>query len=292
MRERVPSTLYQSITEEIVEAIKQGAGTFQMPWHTSPPMPVNAATDAPYRGINVVSLWIGALKRGYASGYWASYRQWQKLGSQVRKGERGTLIVFYKGLPQPEGEPETEGRRFVLKSSHVFNAAQVEGWTPPDLPAEPGFDPHAQAEAFVSATGARVRHGFHHARYRADLDDIEMPSRAWFTGSSTSTSLETYYATLLHELTHWSGASHRLAREFGKRFGDQAYAMEELVAELGAAFLCAHLGITNRPRPDHAAYLASWLQILEADTRAVFLAASQAQQAVEYLGALAADNRS
>jgi antirestriction protein ArdC len=117
-----------------------------------------------------------------------------------------------------------------------------------------------------------------------------MPSPAWFTGSSTSTSLETYYATLLHELTHWTGATYRLGREFGKRYGDHAYAFEELVAELGAAFLCAELGIANEPRPDHAAYLGPWLKVLEEDSRAIFRAASLAQQAVEYLTGLAENN--
>jgi antirestriction protein ArdC len=155
------------------------------------------------------------------------------------------------------------------------------------LSKEPSFDPHAQAEAFVRATGARVRYGFNVSRYRGDLDDIEMPSPAWFTGSSTSTSLETYYATLLHELTHWSGAKHRLDRDMGTRFGDETYAFEELVAELGAAFLCAELGIANEPRPDHAAYLAGWLAVLKRDKKAIFLAARKAQEAMDYLFGLA-----
>jgi antirestriction protein ArdC len=287
------SNLYQTVTTQILDAIKSGPGSFKMPWHASgnpASMPLNASTDASYRGVNVLSLWIAAMRRGYPSGTWASYRQWASLGAQVRKGERGTLIVFYKHLPQEPGEEDEQARRFVLKSSYVFNAAQVEGWTPPGLPAEPSFNPHAQAEAFVEATKARMRYGFHRACYRRDLDDIEMPSPAWFTGSSTSTSLETYYATLLHELTHWTGATHRLRREFGKRYGDNAYAFEELVAELGAAFLCAELGIANEPRTDHAAYLGPWLKVLEQDSRAIFRAASLAQQAVEYLTGLAADN--
>lgn len=168
----------------------------------------------------------------------------------------------------------------------------MEGWTPPALPVDAGASPNEEVDAFVSATGARVRYGFHKALYRRDLDDIEMPSPAWFTGSPTSSPVQAYYATLLHEVTHWTGARHRLDREFGKRFGDQAYAFEELVAELGAAFLCATFGIANEPRPDHAAYLSSWLKVLEQDTRAIFLAASKAQEAVEYLEHLAADNSS
>jgi len=293
MQDTVPSrsSLYQSVTDKILEAMKGELRAFKMPWHTgdqAAQIPRNAFTHAPYRGINVLSLWIDAMWRGYPSGHWASYRQWQEIGAQVRKGEKGSHIVFYKPLerdvPFPEGE-EAEAPRFVLRSYAVFNGAQVEGWMPPDLPQEAAFDPNREADAFVSATGARIRHGFHRACYRRDLDDIEMPSPAWFTGSPTSSPLQAYYGVLLHELTHWSGASHRLARDFGKRFGDDAYAFEELVAELGAAFLCAELGIANEPRPDHAVYLASWLKVLEKDPRAIFLAASKAQEAAEYLAA-------
>jgi antirestriction protein ArdC len=283
MQQSVLSSPYAILTEKIIAAMKS-PGAFKMPWHTgSQPtqLPVNASTLAPYHGINVLSLWMDAEQRQYPAGYWASYRQWQGLGAQVRKGERGSLVLFYKPL---EAESEDEpARRFVARTSHVFNAAQVEGWTPPLLPSDAGAPPHAEAEAFVQATGARIRYGFHTARYRRDLDDIEMPSPAWFTGSATSSPLQTFYAVLLHELTHWTGATYRLGRDFGKRFGDLAYAFEELVAELGAAFLCAALGIANEPRPDHAAYLASWLKVLESDTRAIFFAASRAQEAAEYL---------
>jgi len=295
MQNTVPSrNLYQTVTDQILDALNSGPGSFQMPWHATgraASLPLNASTDAPYRGVNVLSLWIAAMQHGYPSGRWASYRQWAHLKAQVRKGERGTLIVFYKPVPPKDGEEENASPRYVLKSSHVFNAAQVEGWSPAEVSSDPKFDPHAQAEAFVGATGARVRFGFQHAVYRRDLDDIEMPSPAWFTGSSTSTSLEAYYATLLHELTHWSGAPHRLGREFGKRYGDNAYAFEELVAELGAAFLCAELGIANVPRPDHAAYLGAWIKVLGGDNRAIFKAATLAQQAVEYLVGIATGNR-
>ena len=280
--------IYRTVTEKIMEAIRDGAPAFKMPWHTadaSTAMPVNAATEATYRGINVLSLWVEAMEKNYSSGFWASYMQWQDLGAQVRKGERGASIIFYKPLDvadQQEGA-EKQLRPFVAKVSKVFNAAQVEGWTPP-LPLQaPAFEKVSQVEALVAATGARVRTGFAVAKYRRDLDDIEMPSPGWFIGTATSSPLQSYYAILLHELTHWSGASHRMDREFGKRFGDNAYAMEELVAELGAAFLCSMLGIANEPRPDHAAYVASWLEVLDKDSHAIFTAANRAQLAVEYL---------
>ena len=285
---KVHHSIYRSVTDKIIEAIKAGADKFKMPWHSvdgSTAMPVNASTDAPYRGINVLSLWVDAMKNGYPSGTWASYQQWLRLGAQVRKGERGSTIVFYKQLlPSEKAEgDQAPGRAFVARASRVFNAAQVEGWTPPfDLP-QAEFEKNNQAEAFIAATGARIRHGFNVAKYRRDLDDIEMPSPGWFIGTDTRSPLQAYYGILLHELTHWSGAPHRLGREFGKRFGDSAYAMEELTAELGAAYLCSMLGIANEPRPDHAAYVSSWLKILSEDSQAIFTAANRAQVAAEYL---------
>ncbi len=231
------------------------------------------------------------LKR-YISGYWASYRQWQTLGAQVRKGERGSLIVFYKKLEQNQfaldGE-DADHPRYVARASYVFNSEQVDGWQLP-LP-KPWSDVaiNEQVAAFVEATGADVRHGTHAARYRRDLDCIELPSPELFIGTTTSSPTESYHAVLCHELIHWVGAPHRLNREFGKRFGDRAYAFEEIIAELGAAFLCSAFRIVNEPRLDHAAYVSSWLEILDRDKKAIFTAASKAQEAVEYLMRLAAE---
>jgi antirestriction protein ArdC len=284
-------TTFAQITMKIIEAIKSGPGAFRMPWHSPGGMtafPINAATEAPYRGINVLSLWIDAIHRNFATGAWASYKQWQSLGAQVRKGERGSLIVFYKRL---ETEDEDEEQRSVFTSSHVFNAAQVDGWQPANVSERSEVQIDDAIEAFVLATGARVDRGFAAARYRHDMDLIEMPRPSFFIGTTTSTPTQSYYGVLLHELTHWSGASHRLNRELGTRFGDEAYAMEELVAELGAAFLCSAFGIANEPRPDHAQYLAGWIKVLEADPGAIFTAASRAQEATQYLIQLAEDNR-
>jgi antirestriction protein ArdC len=284
------SDVFTSITAKIVAAIEAGAGEFAMPWHgsiLSPAFPVNAATDKPYRGVNILALWAEATFKRYISGYWASYRQWQQLGAQVRKGEHGSLIVFYKKVEQEQLalKQEDEGGlpRFVARASHVFNAGQVDGWQAPIPKLKSEVQISKEIAAFIEATGADIRHGVHMARYCRDLDCIEMPNPEMFIGTSTSSPTEAYHAVLLHELTHWSGAEHRLNREFGKRFGDHAYAFEELVAELGAAFLCSAFRITNEPRPDHAAYVSSWLDILNRDTKAVFTAASRAQEAVEYL---------
>lgn len=288
--------VHQSITEKIVASIEAGpkGESRRAPWHVpggATPFPVNAASHAPYRGVNVLALWIEAQARGYASAYWASYRQWQSLGAQVRKGERGSMIVFYKRTETRSFEEEDHDRtsklRFVARASSVFNAAQVDGFTD-DQPALPElFQRIAEAEAFVGAVGAAVRHGCAAACYKQSVDEIEMPNREWFLASDTSTAEENYYAVLLHELTHWSGAPQRLNRTFGRRFGDDAYAMEELVAELGAAFLCAALGISNEQREDHVVYIGSWLKVLRSDAKAIFTAASKAQEAFDDLAYLA-----
>jgi antirestriction protein ArdC len=168
----------------------------------------------------------------------------------------------------------------------VFNLEQVDGWQPP-RPATP--DPKrvlVEVERFVMATFADIRIGGDRAYYRPGTDHIQMPDRDRFTGTETIDATESYYATLLHELTHWTGHAARLDRDLSGRFGREGYAMEELVAELGAAFLCSDLGITNRPRPDHAAYIAHWLAVLKKDTRAIFTAASKANEARRFLTGL------
>ncbi len=286
--------VYDAVTQKIVAAIEEGVGTYKTPWHsgaTAIMLPTNAATLAEYRGINVLALWAEAADRGYPTGLWASYKQWQSLGAQVRKGERGATIVFYKRAEvtatEPEDEQVSSALRFYSNASWVFNVAQVDGWTPPPTDARHEVECVREAEAFVEAVGAKVAHGLPMACYRRKLDLIEMPLREWFEGSGTSSPTEAYYATLLHELTHWAGAEHRLNRSFGKRYGDEAYAMEELVAELGAAFMCAAFGIASEPRPDHASYVASWLKVLNRDNRAIFKAASMAQEAFEHLSYLA-----
>jgi antirestriction protein ArdC len=290
----VPSkaNIYQSVTAKIIAAIESGGDTSEMPWHVPGAMlPTNAATQAEYRGINVLSLWIDAQLRGYPTSIWASYRQWQGLGAQVRKGEHGALIVFYKRVEERGTESDDHDTdvklRHVAKASWVFNAAQVEGFPPPAFEATSEIVRHQQVDAFVSAIGANIQHGYAMACYRRASDTIELPRPEWFHGTGSGTAGENYYAVLLHELTHWTGAPTRLDRSFGERFGDEAYAMEELVAELGAAFLCAAFGLSNEPRPDHAAYIASWLTVLKRDSRAIFVAASSAQEAFEHLAYLA-----
>lgn len=286
--------IHQHITDQIVAAIERGAGEFRLPWHRSAGSimrPVNIASKKAYRGVNIVALWAYAEASGYSSGVWGTYRQWSEAGAQVRKGEKAAFVVFYKELEfaaeAESGDDETV-TRLMARATPVFAAEQVDGYQPPvvDIPATI-ITPIAQAEAVVAASRAVIQYGGSRAFYRPSTDSIQLPPREAFIGSPTSSPAESFYSTLLHELTHWTALAHRCDRQFGKRFGDQAYAVEELVAELGAAFLCAELGIADEPRPDHAQYLTSWLTVLKADKKAIFTAASKASQAASFLTGLA-----
>lgn len=285
--------IHTQITNQIINALESCSGKVTLPWikaGASLGHPVNAATGKAYKGINVVALWAAAMAKGYGDGTWATYKQWKKQGAQVRKGEKSSLVVFYKEMEvetenEDTGEIET-GKRYYARASWVFNAAQVDGWTPPAVPAADSVAVLDGAEAFVAATGADIRIGGNRACYNPAGDFILMPHREFFTGTDTSSATEGWYATLFHELTHWSGHDSRCARDLTGRFGDASYAMEELVAELGSAFLCADLGVMPSPRQDHAEYIANWLEVLKKDKKAVFTAASKADQAAEWLLAL------
>jgi antirestriction protein ArdC len=287
--------IYSEITSQLVAAIESDPGKPSLPWRRSSGplfMPVNALTKNSYNGINIVSLWVAAELKAYTTPMWATYRQWTELGAQVRKDEKSSLVIFYKEFeadPDPQ-DASDDGKRRVARASRVFNAAQVDGFASADAPQPLGpIDRIVAADNFVSATGARIEHGGERAYYRPSTDHIQMPDEDAFCGTATMNRSEGYYATLVHELTHWSGAKHRLDREMGKRFGDRAYAAEELIAEIGAAFLCSELGITQEVRADHAQYLAQWIELLKDDSRAIFAAAAKASEAAAYLKRLTAE---
>lgn len=287
--------IHADITDKLIAAIEANPGQPSLPWRrTSAPlfMPQNALTKKHYNGINVVSLWVSAETQSYTAPIWATYRQWAEIGAQVRKGEKATLVVFYKEYEtEPDADnSEDDGKRRVARASYVFNASQVEGYTLPDAPKPLGpVERIHEADRFFKATDARIVPGGERAFYRPSTDTIHMPDEGLFYGTQTMTRSEGYFAVLAHECIHWSGSANRLAREFGKRFGDAAYAAEELVAEIGSAFLCAELSITDgEPRADHAQYLAQWLKLLKADSRAIFTAAAKASEAVAYLKKLQA----
>lgn len=289
--------VYSRITDRIIADLEQGVRPWLKPWttgQTSVSRPLRHNGE-PYSGINVVLLWSEAVARGFRSPTWMTFRQALALGGHVRKGETGTTVVFASRLSKTETDDagaEIEREIAFLKTYTVFCVDQIDGLpvsfylsSQPDQPADSRAGRIECADAFVAATGAVVHPGGPRACYIASADRIDMPPYTSFRDTGTSTAAEAYYATLLHELVHWTSPAHRCDRQLGKRFGDHAYAREELVAELGAAFLCADLGITPAPRADHAAYIASWLTVLREDRRAIISAASLAQKAADWLHA-------
>lgn len=281
--------IYQTVTDAIVTAIESGqtAEKWVMPWEGFTSLPLNASTGKSYRGINIPVLWVQQMERGFNSGYWATYKQWQEMGAQVRKGQKGANVVFWKLLDiEPEGDNDEAHTRMFARWSTIFNADQVDGFEFPTQEGKGTAQTVETTESFMTATGATIKRGGASAYYHPDSDYIALPDQDGFYDTPTSTATEAYYSTALHELTHWTGASKRLDRKQSKRFGDTDYAFEELIAELGAAMLCAMLGITSSTRADHAHYIDGWLKALKSDKRFIFSAASQAQKAADYLFSL------
>lgn len=280
--------VYSRITSEIITAIESGTGTWRMPWHHdgSPiTRPMNLQSGKRYRGINVLALWVAANAAGYTDGLWGTYKQWLACGAQVRKGERATTVVLWKeykpGRQDDEADNGTdEGRpRLFARAFSVFNRAQVDDYEPPARPVLPETDRIHEADRFFAALQIPLVSGGYDAHYRITEDRIYMPPFGSFASPAD------FAGTLFHEAGHATGAKHRLDRDFGKGFGDHARALEEAVAELTASYVLADLGIAHHPRPDHAAYIASWLKLLKHDPRAIFTAASKAQQAADWMHA-------
>jgi antirestriction protein ArdC len=279
--------IYATVTDQLVAAIEAGAGNWRMPWHHSgaPVMRPTSVAGRRYSGINRLVLWATADACGYASGTWATYQQWQTSGAQVRKGQAGTHVILWKKVERGDAAAqvgaEGEGKaRFFARSFVVFNRDQVDGAEDaPDKEAAPVSTSICDALAFLEGVGVPVEYGLHDAYYRADLDKVFMPERAAFDHDLDLVS------TLAHEVTHASGHVSRLNRETLRDYHKERSirAREELVAELGASYLMADLGLAYTPRPDHAAYLASWLNALRHDPKAIFTAAAQAQAAADWI---------
>lgn len=284
--------IYAEVTARIVAELERGVAPWVKPWDSGMSgycMPVNAATKRPYRGVNVLALWAAAAVGGYPLPRWLTFRQAHELGGHVRKGEKATAIVLVKSMTVAMNEEDRaddvkRGTNEIhfLRYYSVFNVAQVDALSA-DLYEPPAPEPYVRREVravlFTRAIGADIRHYGHAACYVPALDCIILPLLAAFESPGH------YYATLLHELAHWSGHQSRLDRDLSGRFGSQAYAAEELIAELTAAFLCAELGVEGRLR--HAEYIGSWLELLHSDMKAIFTAASRASQAADYLRSLA-----
>jgi antirestriction protein ArdC len=285
--------IYQKITDRIVSELEHGVRPWLKPWNAGNgegrilrPLRANGI---PYQGINVLMLWSEAIDKGYASPIWMTFRQALALKANVRKGEHGSLVVYADKITRTETDSatgeDTEREIPFMKGYTVFNTEQIEGlpehFYPHPAPRTETVPRIERAEAFFAATRANVVHGGSRACYVSSTDHVHTPCIDFFRDS------ESYYATLAHEVTHWTRHPSRLDRDFDrKRFGDEGYAMEELVAELGSAFLSADLELTPEVREDHASYIASWITVLRNDKRAVFTAASHAQRAADFLHGL------
>jgi len=282
--------VYTRVTNKILADLSKGELTWRQPWKAahvagSITKPLRVKGER-YRGINVLMLWATALERGYIAPIYMTFNQAQQLGGHVRKGEHGSLVVFAKTMTkteQDENGEDVEKAIPFMRGYTVFNVEQIDG-----LPGNfyevikpehvTPLERDEKCERFFTNTGADIRHGGNRAFYRIDDDFIKLPELQNFVDT------EKYYATAAHEMCHWTRHPKRLDRDLGrKRWGDEGYAMEELVAEIGAAFLCADLGITPETIEDHSAYVASWLQVLKEDKRAIFTAASHAQKAADHL---------
>ena len=281
--------VYTRITDKIIAALEEGTRPWLKPWNVehaagriTKPLRHNGV---PYAGINVIMLWQAAAASGYSAPIWMTFKQAQELGAAVRKGEHGELVVYANTVKRTEQDRNGEDVEIdipFMKGYTVFNVEQIDG-----LPehyyqlAEPVLDPVQRidhAESFFTSLGADIRHGGNQAYYAVGGDYVQMPPFESFRDA------ESYYATLAHECVHWTRHPQRLDRSFGrKQWGDEGYAWEELVAELGSAFICADLELALEPRDDHAAYIESWLKVLKDDKRAIFSAAAHAQRAADYL---------
>ncbi len=286
--------VYTRITNKIVADLEQGVRPWMKPWNASHtdgritrPLRHNGIA---YSGINTLMLWASAIEQGFAAPIWMTFKQAIELNAHVRKGEKGSLVVYANTITKAVDDGagnEVEREIPFLKGYTVFNVDQIEGlpeqyYVKPEITLTP-VERIDRAEAFFASTGADIRYRGDRAFYSNDGDYIQTPVIEAFKDA------ESFYATLAHESCHWTKHPSRLERDFGRKtWGDEGYAREELVAELGSAFLCADLELTPEVRDDHAAYIASWISVLKNDKRAIFSAAAHAQKASDYLHRLQA----
>lgn len=283
--------IYQSITDKIIKKLEEGVKPWFKPWNAE-----NAAGKisrplrhdfTPYNGINVLNLWMTAEEKGYSAPVWMTFKQDKDLGGMVKKGEKASLSVFAKTFTKTE-EDENTGEEVeknipFMKGYSVFNVEQIDGLPAKyyELAKEPEITPEQrieEIEQFFLNTGAEINEGGNKAYYAIGADKIQIPPFVAFEDA------ESFYSTLAHETTHWTRHPSRLDRDLGrKKWGDEGYAMEELVAELGSAYIGADLGLAPDVREENAAYIQSWLKVLKEDKRAIFTAAAHAQRAAELL---------
>lgn len=282
----------QEVTDTIIRQLEAGTIPWRQPWKGGfdrlPALPQNFTTNRKYRGVNIILLWCAAIQNKYGSAEWASFKQWQEKKEVIRKGEKGSMIVYYDTI---EKEQDGEIKKIpFIKTSVVFNRCQLASYAPPTVEEHPEtvslVERIEKVDAFLSNTQAVIEHRDYRAAYVPSKDIILMPHPEAFRDTETCTATEGYYSTLLHEMTHWTGNKKRLNRKGGKKFGDHQYAAEELIAELGAAFMCAEFDIGIADKGDHANYIASWLKVLKDNKEWIISAASEASKAVDYLQTL------
>lgn len=288
---------YQDVTDRIIENLEKGVRPWNKPWDEGkalPTWPRNATTGHKYRGINILLLMSHPLSFE-SDPRWCSYNQAKEQGWQVRKGEKGTRIYYYKTLEvfdfskadSDDGAEEPATRTIpLLRAYTVFHASQIDGIPPYELPDkdEKEFTPIEEAEALLRNSGAEIHHGGPKAFYSPSTDHIQLPPKEAFLKPTG------YYETALHELAHWTGGKeNRVPRNLKGRFGSESYAREELRAEIGSAFICAEIGIPHDIE-DNASYIASWLQVLKKDKHEIFRAASDAQKIADFCLPFALEN--
>ena len=272
---------YAEITGRITQALERGTVPWRTPWRARGHR--NARSNRPYRGINTLVLQMAALERGWSDPRWLTYRQAEQAGGHVLRGEHGTRVVLWKWIEKRSAEDPEQVERFpLLRLYSVFNVAQCEGVRLPDRGKSCCPDPLERAEAVIAGyrDGPEIRHGAESAYYVPERDEVHLPERSQFTDAHG------YYATLFHELAHSTGHPKRLGREgyrTAARFGSERYSQEELVAEFAAAFLGSEAGIDPSRVEQSAAYIASWLRVLDDDRRLVVVAAAQGQRAADHI---------
>ena len=286
MKVKIKKDLYQDFTDQVIKQMEDNNMNWTKPFTTTILNGHhNIVSKKPYQGMNCFNIGLSVYKNGFKSNEWATFNQWKNLGANVLKGSKGTQILYWN-IKEYEDKTNKDEKVKIpfLKYFVVFNADQVEGYETKEIETKEIDDwkAHFKTDTFVENTKANIQVN-NKAFYSPNGDFIGMPPKEDFKGDKENTKEQYYYSTLLHELTHWSGHSSRCNRDLKNRFGSKAYAMEELVAEIGSAFLCSHLGVTKAPTPNHGRYLNNWLEVLKEDKKAIFKAFSLSKVSSEYL---------
>ena len=287
--------MHLSITHKLISLLDTvDSKNYQPPFSqlAASGLPFNPCTDKAYCGVNVLILWMESLQRGFISNEWGTFKQWKDRNCQVKSGEKSTRVVFYKRIIKSDTLRKTDvpGSYTVFKTYRVFNADQVDNYCADNHLSKDLISKNNEIESFVDSSGAVIEHRGSVACYHHLIDKIQMPHKSLFN-TNEYTLVDNYYSTVLHELTLWTGGRKRFDRRLKHvnllSGGQEQYAFEELVAELGCAFLCARFQIMQSGMAGHAIYLRSWLHALKENKKYLFLAAAQAQKAVDYLNDLA-----